>query len=328
MVNNRILFTGREWVPRHGFYEYRARAYHPKLGRFMSEDPIGFSAGDSNLFRYCAGDPVNKTDPTGLVPYQNDQSGVATTGRVVVTGSFETAGSAGFGPTNVSFNIGGRGTGGAHIGAGSLGPGARITGGTAAGIHGDGNGRQGRIVSATYGTDTNQLGTTPWQPYSSLQGWWTTPEGFPTGSSLVINLLVQSAIEKGWQAGMKTIQSLTFNSWGQIVSHWASIGVSNVINVHGWGTFSATVSSAGNRYLVNMAGSSLTAVSALVPGIAPIDYSFSFRGTFGVGQPTLSGAHDGYPSYSVWANGQSIYYRQETGGLRALRNPMEIVVGQ
>lgn len=49
-----------------GFYEYRARAYHPGLGRFMSEDPKLFDAGDYNLFRYCYNDPINHTDPMGL----------------------------------------------------------------------------------------------------------------------------------------------------------------------------------------------------------------------------------------------------------------------
>lgn len=68
-INNRFLFTGREWVPQYGFYEYRARAYNPALGRFMSEDPMGFSAGDTNLYRYGGGDPVNKTDPSGLDTY-------------------------------------------------------------------------------------------------------------------------------------------------------------------------------------------------------------------------------------------------------------------
>jgi RHS repeat-associated protein len=65
-INNRFLFTGREWISRFGFYEYRARAYHPGLGRFMSQDPIGFAAGDLNLFRYCGNDPVNMVDPSGL----------------------------------------------------------------------------------------------------------------------------------------------------------------------------------------------------------------------------------------------------------------------
>ena len=65
--NNRFMFTGREYGP-FGFYEYRARAYHPSLGRFMSEDPKLFDAGDYNLFRYCHNDPIDFTDPTGLSP--------------------------------------------------------------------------------------------------------------------------------------------------------------------------------------------------------------------------------------------------------------------
>jgi len=33
----------------------------------MSEDPLGFGAGDTNLYRYCGGDPVNGSDPSGMV---------------------------------------------------------------------------------------------------------------------------------------------------------------------------------------------------------------------------------------------------------------------
>ena len=65
-IGNRFLFTGREYNSQFGFYEYRARAYHPGLGRFMSEDPKGFDAGDYNWYRYCANDPLDKTDPMGL----------------------------------------------------------------------------------------------------------------------------------------------------------------------------------------------------------------------------------------------------------------------
>ncbi len=64
--NNRFLFTGREYASTFGFYEYRARAYHPTLGRFMSEDPKGFDAGDYNLYRYCHNDPEDLADPMGL----------------------------------------------------------------------------------------------------------------------------------------------------------------------------------------------------------------------------------------------------------------------
>ena len=64
--SNRFLFTGREYANAFGFYEYRARAYNPTLGRFMSEDPKLFDAGDYNLFRYCHNDPIDMTDPMGL----------------------------------------------------------------------------------------------------------------------------------------------------------------------------------------------------------------------------------------------------------------------
>jgi RHS repeat-associated protein len=63
---NRFLFTGREYASTFSFYEYRARAYNTTLGRFMSEDPRGFDAGDYNLFRYCHNDPLDLADPMGL----------------------------------------------------------------------------------------------------------------------------------------------------------------------------------------------------------------------------------------------------------------------
>jgi RHS repeat-associated protein len=74
IYDNRFLFTGREYaatyrstnIPAFKFYEYRARAYNPTLGRFMSEDPKLFDAGDYNLFRYCHNDPLDLTDPMGL----------------------------------------------------------------------------------------------------------------------------------------------------------------------------------------------------------------------------------------------------------------------
>lgn len=34
----------------------------------MSEDPKLFDAGDYNLFRYCHNDPIDLTDPMGLLP--------------------------------------------------------------------------------------------------------------------------------------------------------------------------------------------------------------------------------------------------------------------
>ena len=44
-----------------------ARYYLPSLGRFITEDPIGF-AGGLNPYLYCENDPVNLSDPAGLHP--------------------------------------------------------------------------------------------------------------------------------------------------------------------------------------------------------------------------------------------------------------------
>jgi RHS repeat-associated protein len=48
-----------------GLYYYRARYYDPTMGRFISEDPLGFGAGDTNLYRYVGNSSTMATDPTG-----------------------------------------------------------------------------------------------------------------------------------------------------------------------------------------------------------------------------------------------------------------------
>jgi hypothetical protein len=47
-------------------YYYRARYYAPGVGCFVSEDPLGFAGGETNLYRYAQNNPANLTDPTGL----------------------------------------------------------------------------------------------------------------------------------------------------------------------------------------------------------------------------------------------------------------------
>ena len=64
--NNRFLYTGREWLAQLELYDYRNRSYSTTLGRFLQTDPIGFDAGDVNLYRYVANNPVNLVDPLGL----------------------------------------------------------------------------------------------------------------------------------------------------------------------------------------------------------------------------------------------------------------------
>ena len=61
-----FAFTGRDWDPDSNLYYYRARWYDPHTGRFLSQDPSGFRAGDTNLNRYVWNRPTSLTDPTGL----------------------------------------------------------------------------------------------------------------------------------------------------------------------------------------------------------------------------------------------------------------------
>jgi RHS repeat-associated protein len=62
---NDILFTGRSLDPLTRIYDFRARAYHPYLGRFLQRDPLGESAS-LNLYNYVFNNPVNATDPSGM----------------------------------------------------------------------------------------------------------------------------------------------------------------------------------------------------------------------------------------------------------------------
>ncbi len=63
---NSYQYTGRE-NDGVGLYYYRARYYSPSLQRFISEDPLGFASGNTNLYAYAQGDPVNLVDPSGLL---------------------------------------------------------------------------------------------------------------------------------------------------------------------------------------------------------------------------------------------------------------------
>jgi RHS repeat-associated protein len=83
---DRFGFTGREHDAALNLYYNRARFYDPATGRFLSRDPIGFEAGDANLFRYVGNGPTNGIDPSGLaekppVKMGRDRSGIKNPGR-------------------------------------------------------------------------------------------------------------------------------------------------------------------------------------------------------------------------------------------------------
>src|SRR5204862_8342565 len=48
------------------FQYNRARYYAPGLERFISEDPLGFAGGDADLYGYVGGNPIQRSDPSGL----------------------------------------------------------------------------------------------------------------------------------------------------------------------------------------------------------------------------------------------------------------------
>jgi RHS repeat-associated protein len=63
---DRYKYTGREWDNAVALQYNRARFYDPSIGKWTSTDPIGFEAGDANLYRYVGNSPILATDPTGL----------------------------------------------------------------------------------------------------------------------------------------------------------------------------------------------------------------------------------------------------------------------
>ncbi len=66
-IFNSYRYTGREQDPETGLYYYRARYYDPSIGRFISEDPIGFDGG-ADFYAYVGNRPTSRIDPLGLCP--------------------------------------------------------------------------------------------------------------------------------------------------------------------------------------------------------------------------------------------------------------------
>jgi RHS repeat-associated protein len=60
------LHQGGRYDSTSGLYNFRNRDYSPTLGRWVSQDPLGYGAGDANLYRYVENSPANSIDPSGL----------------------------------------------------------------------------------------------------------------------------------------------------------------------------------------------------------------------------------------------------------------------
>lgn len=69
-----FLFAGLFYDANTGLYYSNTRAYDPKLGRWISRDPIA-EEGGLNLYEYGASNPVTNSDPSGLKVDDAEQPG-------------------------------------------------------------------------------------------------------------------------------------------------------------------------------------------------------------------------------------------------------------
>ena len=67
-LNNRWLFTAREWDKETQAYHFRYRTYCSRLNRFLSRDPIMYQSGLNSYASYMS---ATKIDPLGLDPFTN-----------------------------------------------------------------------------------------------------------------------------------------------------------------------------------------------------------------------------------------------------------------
>jgi RHS repeat-associated protein len=67
-ITNNLRFAGQYYDDESGLHYNWHRYYDPTTGRYLRTDPLGFMGGDANLYAYVWNDPVNWSDPSGLIP--------------------------------------------------------------------------------------------------------------------------------------------------------------------------------------------------------------------------------------------------------------------
>jgi RHS repeat-associated protein len=65
-VDEAFAYTGRLFDQTTGLQNNLNRWYDASVARWLSEDPIGFAAGDGNLYRYVGNGPTYGVDPEGF----------------------------------------------------------------------------------------------------------------------------------------------------------------------------------------------------------------------------------------------------------------------
>ena len=74
-------FTGKWTESETGYTHHLNRWFDPVIGKWISEDPIGFAAGDTNISRYVTNRVTSRIDSTGLTEESNGGGGSPVGGK-------------------------------------------------------------------------------------------------------------------------------------------------------------------------------------------------------------------------------------------------------
>lgn len=74
-VTNNLRFPGQFYDNETGLHYNYFRYYDPRIGRYVSADPIGLDSGDVNLYGYVRNNPLNQSDPSGMASITEIEDG-------------------------------------------------------------------------------------------------------------------------------------------------------------------------------------------------------------------------------------------------------------
>ncbi|WP_198363138.1 RHS repeat-associated core domain-containing protein [Thauera sinica] len=307
---NRLKYTGRE-DDGTGLYYYRARYYDPGRGRFISEDPLGFAAGDVNFYTYVGNNPTNANDPSGHAAMQLGGAVVGGVGGLLTQGGIDLA----RGRLSSFADYAGALTGGAAGGAAAVtcGP---MCAGTAAGAVSSAttqgiNWAQGQAVSAwNFVTDT-ALGAVGGKVAGTVVPYLfktTLPSLLGTGTANQVKGSLGEAMSAiGLTATGRSFSTQVENGVvrnGQASTYdFGLAGYRNFVESK-WGT--ATLSSA-QREAAQIPGTSLTVHQWTYPTVSGVAGGSFSAGAVGYDYGSAGGGFLLYPNKANLNMMQSIY---------------------